>query len=180
MPVISYAQNFEDVMLYRALKHVETGFFVDLGAYHPEHDSVSMLFSKIGWTGVHVEPQRRFADALRAARPQDKVLELAVGTGTEPMILHEIVGGEGITTGDRALAERHAAAGFTVRETRVEVRTLAGILDKDAPEDIHWLKIDVEGMEGDVIRSWEGSAKRPWIVLVESTEPLLPTPNYQS
>ena len=26
---ISYAQNFEDVMLWRALKHVEKGFYID-------------------------------------------------------------------------------------------------------------------------------------------------------
>ena len=32
MSFISYAQNFEDVMLWRALKHVENGFYIDVGA----------------------------------------------------------------------------------------------------------------------------------------------------
>ena len=32
MTVISYAQNFEDVMLWRALQHVGTGYYVDIGA----------------------------------------------------------------------------------------------------------------------------------------------------
>ena len=37
----SYAQNFEDVMLWRALKHVQKGTYVDVGAQHPVIDSVS-------------------------------------------------------------------------------------------------------------------------------------------
>jgi len=32
MTFISYAQNFEDVMLYRTLKHIEKGFYIDVGA----------------------------------------------------------------------------------------------------------------------------------------------------
>ena len=32
MSFISYAQNFEDVMLWRALKHISEGFYIDIGA----------------------------------------------------------------------------------------------------------------------------------------------------
>ena len=34
-PFESSAQNFEDVMLYRALGDVETGFYIDVGAQDP-------------------------------------------------------------------------------------------------------------------------------------------------
>ena len=32
MSFISYAQNLEDVILYRSLRDVERGFYVDVGA----------------------------------------------------------------------------------------------------------------------------------------------------
>ncbi len=32
---ISHAQNFEDVILWRALKHVQNGFYIDVGAQDP-------------------------------------------------------------------------------------------------------------------------------------------------
>ena len=51
----SYAQNFEDVILWRALKHVENGCYVDIGANDPVVDSVSLAFYERGWRGVHVE-----------------------------------------------------------------------------------------------------------------------------
>ncbi len=38
----SYAQNFEDVMLWRALKHVSNGYYIDIGAQDPSIDSVSL------------------------------------------------------------------------------------------------------------------------------------------
>lgn len=56
MGIVSYAQNFEDVMLWRALGHIENGFYVDIGAQHPTIDSVSKAFYERGWSGINVEP----------------------------------------------------------------------------------------------------------------------------
>ena len=47
--LISYAQNFEDVMRWRALKDVKNGFYIDIGAQDPIVDSVSLFFFERGW-----------------------------------------------------------------------------------------------------------------------------------
>ena len=44
MSVVSYAQNFEDVILLRALRQVERGFYIDIGAQDPVHYSVTKMF----------------------------------------------------------------------------------------------------------------------------------------
>ena len=41
MSFVSYAQNYEDVMLARALRGVEQGFYIDVGAQDPVDDSVT-------------------------------------------------------------------------------------------------------------------------------------------
>ena len=56
MTVISYAQNFEDVMLWRALQHVGAGYYVDIGANDPVVDSVTRWFYEQGWSGLNIEP----------------------------------------------------------------------------------------------------------------------------
>lgn len=56
MTFISYAQNFEDVRLWRALKQFEHGFYIDVGANDPSHDSVTKAFYDHGWHGINVEP----------------------------------------------------------------------------------------------------------------------------
>ena len=52
MSFVSYAQNFEDVMLWRALKHIDCGFYIDVGAQDPVIDSVTKSFYDHGWRGV--------------------------------------------------------------------------------------------------------------------------------
>ncbi|MCZ8377233.1 MAG: hypothetical protein O9342_17815 [Beijerinckiaceae bacterium] len=41
---VSYAQNFEDVILWRALRTVEQRHYIDIGANDPVFDSVSFGF----------------------------------------------------------------------------------------------------------------------------------------
>lgn len=169
--ITSYAQNFEDVILWRALKSVEHGFYIDIGAQDPVEDSVSLLFYQQGWRGVHVEPTATYAAKMRSARPDEEVIEAAIGTGTGLLTFHEFPG-TGLSTGDRGIAERHAEAGYSVKEHLVPLVSLQELLDRYAGREVHWLKIDVEGMELAVLESWGSSAVRPWIVVVESTLPL--------
>lgn len=169
-PLVTYAQNFEDVMLWRALKNIGAGFYIDIGAQDPVIDSVSLAFYEQGWRGVHVEPVPAYAEALRRARPDETVLQAAVGRPGGIVRFFEIPG-TGLSTEDPDMAETHRLSGFGVREVEVPCMPLAGILDRYADREVHWMKIDVEGAERDVLESWEPSAVRPWVVVVESTVP---------
>jgi FkbM family methyltransferase len=176
---VSYAQNFEDVMLRRALRHVARGFYIDIGAQDPLVDSVSLCFYEMGWRGLHVEPTAAFAAKLRAARPDEEVIEATVSAGGENCTFYEIPD-TGLSTGSSTIAKQHARKGFEVRAKQVRCIRLSEILDRYQDREIHWLKIDVEGMEPEVIRSWQPSAVRPWIVVVESTVPRTSEQNFAS
>ncbi|MCA0012521.1 FkbM family methyltransferase [Mesorhizobium sp. B292B1B] len=175
--ITSYAQNFEDVILWRALKSVERGFYIDIGAQDPVEHSVSLSFYEQGWRGVHVEPTPHYANKLRAARPDEEVIETAIGLETGLLTFHEFPG-TGLSTGDPVIAKQHAEAGFEVKEISVPLVSLQDLLNRNAERDVHWLKIDVEGMESAVIESWGSSPVRPWIVVVESTKPLTKEESY--
>lgn len=168
--LISYAQNFEDVMLWRALSHVEQGFYIDIGANDPLIDSVSLTFHEHGWRGIHVEPTTYYAERLIQQRPGDTVIQAAVGNGSDVLQFFEIPH-TGISTAVPAIAQEHRESGFDVHEITVASITLSAILESCTEPEIHWLKIDVEGFEQQVLSSWRASLLRPWIVVVESTYP---------
>ena len=168
---VSYAQNFEDVMLWRALRDVEHGFYVDLGAQDPLVDSVSLAFHERGWHGVHVEPSSFYAEALRRHRPGDVVIQAAVGDGASLVTFFEIPN-SGISTVDPAIAEQHRQRGFVIQESKVPSISLSAVFDACPSDVIHWLKIDIEGSERTALASWGTSTRRPWVVVVESTLPL--------
>jgi FkbM family methyltransferase len=172
MPFVSYAQNFEDVMLWRALGHVQTGFYIDVGAWSPDQDSVTRAFSERGWRGINIEPNPAYFCQLVERRPSDVNLCVALGDrcGTVPM---NFIADSGLSTANEEIAHRHAASGWVMTEHPVALRTLASIWDRDVPpsQDVHFLKIDVEGLERDVLAGNDWTRHRPWVVVVEATYP---------
>ena len=157
-------------MLRRALNNVARGFYIDVGAQDPIVDSVSMGFYEEGWRGVHVEPVASYAARLRAQRPDELVVQAALGAQRGTLRFFDVVE-TGLSTADPNVAARHRESGRTVREVEVPCLTLAELMAPYADIDVHWLKIDVEGYETAVLQGWT-SAVRPWVVVVESTAPL--------
>lgn len=177
MTFVSYAQNYEDVMLRRALRDVRNGFYVDVGAQHPVTDSVTKAFYDMGWTGINVEPVPEWHQMLEEARPND--INLNVAAGNAPGMLHFYsIEGTGLSTADARLAESYRQE-RKVREFDVPVTTLSAALKEHAPSDIHFLKIDVEGFEKEVLEGADFSRFRPWVVLVEATRPLSPETTHE-
>jgi FkbM family methyltransferase len=177
MSIISYSQNFEDVLLWRALGHIDKGCYLDIGAQDPVIDSVSKCFYDAGWRGVHVEATPTYAEAIRVSRVDEIVIQAAVCDAVGPISLFEIPG-TGLSTGRQDIAEAHAEKGFEPREISVETVTLDFVLSSMAVPDVHWMKIDVEGMEASVLRSWGDCQIRPWILVVESTFPTTQKPTH--
>ncbi|MFL9870939.1 FkbM family methyltransferase [Paraburkholderia megapolitana] len=178
MTKISFAQNQEDIMLWRALGHVRNGFYIDVGAADPVDLSVTKLFYDHGWHGINLEPQPAYFALLSAARVHDINLQLAAGLKAGSHIFHRI-DGTGLSTFDAEIAARHRANGWEVVEESINALPLAEICKLHRPHGpIHFLKVDVEGAEGDVLGGGDFQHFRPWIVLVEATLPLSQEQSY--
>jgi FkbM family methyltransferase len=170
MIFISYAQNQEDVMLYRALRDVKHGFYIDVGAQDPVIDSVTKAFYDRGWHGINIEPSTEYFQKLQNERPHD--INLAIAVGREPGVsaFYEVLH-TGLSTTRERYAQRHSEAGYEVQRREVPCTTLDRICAESRVATVHFLKIDVEGAEREVLEGCSFEAVRPWLVLVEATEP---------
>jgi FkbM family methyltransferase len=171
MTFVSYAQNCEDVLLWRALRHVENGFYVDVGANDPDWLSVTRAFYERGWHGINIEPMSQYYAPLMAKRARDINIQACVGTSSAGITFYNIPS-TGLSTNVVEIANQHRVRGFEVEETWCETRTLDSILSEINPLTIHFLKVDVEGAEEVVLKSCAFVNYRPWIVMVEATVPL--------
>jgi FkbM family methyltransferase len=169
---ISYAQNFEDVMLWRALKNYPPGSYVDVGAHDPVHFSVTKAFYERGWRGINIDAVTELVERLKKDRPEDINHALFVGVGESTIDFFQI-GDTGISTYSEEYAERHQSFGHKISKIQVEVRTLTSILQESKidNDNFHFLKIDVEGAETDVLLGLDLEKFRPWIIVTEATEP---------
>jgi FkbM family methyltransferase len=180
-PFASFAQNGEDVVLWRALGRVERGRYIDVGAHHPSTDSVTRAFYDRGWRGITVEPVPTMAELLRQERPGDLVIEAAITAGPETSAtLHEVAD-TGLSTLDDAIGEAHRSDGHAVRDLSVPTRTLNDVLQEAGwvGDDIHFLSVDAEGSEAGVLQSIDLQKWRPWILVIESTAPNSTRPSHE-
>jgi FkbM family methyltransferase len=175
---ITWSQHWEDVRLWRVLRDRAPGFYVDVGARDPSVDSVTRIFYDLGWRGVDVEPDPHHAERMRAARPEDRIVEAAASDTPGPVTFFLIDpdegGGAGLSTVDAQVAAQHEAAGHTVEQLTVDRVRLADVLDgtdAGSPERFHFLKIDVEGHETAVLRGCDLRRFRPLVVVFEARSP---------
>jgi FkbM family methyltransferase len=168
--MISYAQNFEDVLLARAFAGRGRGFYVDVGAWLPATDSVTKHFYDLGWSGINIEPVEEYFKLLQRERPRDVNLQLAVGERKETRRFYRFAG-SGLSTFCQEPVAGYSALGLQAEEVDVEVLTLREICETYVRGEIDFLKIDVEGWEKQVILGGDWERYRPRIVLVEAVAP---------
>ena len=170
--MISYSQNFEDVILRRVLQNVTNGFYIDVGAAHPIYDSVTYHFYNSGWSGINIDPLEKNFIILQSTRPRDMNLNVAISdfAGTVKLFESEV---DGWSTTIPEVAKNHLnLVGISSREIVVNALTLNQISQKYVKKrEIHFLKIDVEGGEKKVLLGFDLTKFRPWILVIEATLP---------
>ena len=172
MAIVSYSQNFEDVMLARCFPGPR-GFYVDVGANDPDIDSVTRAFYERGWNGINIEPLASNFARLKKRRTRDLNLHLAAGDSDGSITFYEIGKWHGYSTTDAGIAAQHKKDGLKIVEHRTSLRRLASVLDEHAKcKPIDFLSVDVEGTELSVLAGADLDRHRPKIILAESRMPV--------
>ena len=159
--IVSMSQQREDLILHHALRGVDTRnvFWIDVGANDPINISVTLLAYMLGGHGINIEPQISYKERYDKLRMRD--INLYVGISDKPgeMVLHG--------TGDTASMADDASS--RVKNAKVMVTTLDEVFNTHVPNDqeVHFLKIDVEGFEAEVIGGLDLKKNRPWIIMTE-------------
>jgi len=163
MSLTSYAHHFEDVLLMRALGHLERGCYLDSAAGDPLHSNATQAFYERGWHGINLEASPTLLRRLRIARPADVNLALAAGAAAGQRAWYE-VDQTGASTFDAALAQQQREAGRTVVQHQVELQTLNAICEQHLSGELHFLRLaDSAALAGLDLQRW-----RPWIIVLRS------------
>ena len=159
-----HSQDKQDEFLETyVFKGFKNGIFVDVGA----HDGISinntLYFEKYNnWSGINIEPIQKVYDALAVNRPNCININCAVCNynGSAEFICNtgytEMISGLKDSFDSRhfqRLERENNQMGSTTEVIQVNTRTLQSICDEHNISHIHYLSIDVEGGEFEVIKS---------------------------
>ena len=164
---LSYAQDYEDLILYSIFENTPGGFYIDVGANHPIRYSVTKVFYELGWSGINIEPLPYHFDSLQRDQPRDVNLCLCAGSqaGETGLYEHDLMS----STIENTTQFWKDTENYQFTERTVQVATLESICDQYCPnKQIHFLKIDVEESEEAVIRGANFHKHTPIVVVIES------------
>jgi hypothetical protein len=105
---------------------------------------------------------------------------MAAGDFNGELKLFDVCNVRGWATSDAEIANQYRQQGLEVEEIVVPVRRLDSLCAEFAEQQIHFLKIDVEGFEREVLLGMDFQKWRPWILIIEATRPNSQQTQYQS
>jgi len=177
LPQLCWAQDGEDLLFAELFP--TSGFYVDIGAHHPDRYSVTKLLYKRGWNGLNVDASPGFKQLFDMRRPRDTNVESLVGS-PRTEVFYEF-SESALSTLNAARASQLQQLGWQLRSQRnVEVRELNVLLQENIlPETrIDLLSIDVEGEELNLLSTLDWNRWDVQKCLIEIVEPAYLIPEH--
>ncbi|MBW7840186.1 MAG: FkbM family methyltransferase [Chitinophagaceae bacterium] len=167
---VVHSQMGEDLILLNLLQSVNTGFYVDVGAFHPIELSNTYLFYKRGWKGINIDATPGTMKMFNILRPDDINLEIGISDKESrmPFYLFEMRALNTFSEKGVEYAKRTFGLDPT-KKVMVHFYPLSAILDKYLPDgkNIDFLSIDVEGADEVVLRSNNWEKYKPRVICIE-------------
>jgi len=162
-----YSENEEEWIIRDFFKDRRGGFFVDVGASHyRDNSNTYYLETRLGWSGIAIEPQFMFEADYLKYRPRTRFFPLfASDSSNETARLY---------IADRASLSASASRDFAqlfgknVAESVVPTTTLTDLLAQLQVGRIDLLSIDVELSEPKVLAGFDIDRFKPELVCIEA------------
>ena len=164
---ISHSQYQQDILALKIFENISEGFFVEFGAADGISGSNSFLLEEFGWKGILSEPARSYWSAIQKNRSALLDKRAVYSKSGESLTFIEL--GLLSTISDFNGLDEHSN-GREKSEIRYEVPTVSLndlLRDAKCPTQIHYMSIDTEGSEFEILSKFNFSE---WKVIFLSIE----------
>ena len=170
-PRVSYSRSGEDLIIEEFFRNKMSGFYVDIGAYHPIDHSNSYKYYLKGWRGINIDPSIETIDSFNKVRPEDVNLNIAIGEARGSGSYFIFKNDASMNTiSENFYKESEVKHSLLLQEKReVKIDRLENVLKEYKPptSKIDFLSVDVEGSDLQVLQSNNWDIYRPQVLCVE-------------
>jgi FkbM family methyltransferase len=181
---LHYSQFGEDIILHEILKKdISSGFYVDVGCFHPKKFSNTYALFKKGWSGINIDMEEDKIALFNMLRPNDLNVLAPISDREEEVTLYRFSKYGYGSTIDKKIASETIDPLYD--KTIVKATTLNKIIDESQYKDtqIDVLSIDVEGMDFKALKSLNIKKYSPKVIIIEdhnqNIEDILETETYK-
>jgi FkbM family methyltransferase len=163
------SRDAEEWIVRDFFKDARNGTFVDVGASHHQQFSNSYyLETALGWSGVAIEPQAKFAGGYERFRPRTTFVPLFVSDVSNVKATLFVPANDLMASSSREFAEAFGRA----TPTEVTTTTLDDILDRLGFRRIDFLSMDIELAEPKALAGFSIERFLPRLVAIEAHPPV--------
>jgi len=157
----------EDTAILDYFKDKKSGFYVDVGCYHPIHRNNTYLLYKQNWRGINIDVSQFSVELFDHLRPDDLNYNCAVSNKNETVKLFFQKELSQLSTTENDQAKKVFQG--NIKEKEIQASTLDEILNRDKYKDvkIDFLNIDVEGADFKVLDGLSFQKFNPELICVE-------------
>jgi FkbM family methyltransferase len=165
-----YSEHVEEWILKDFFKDRRDGVFVEVGANHHQRSSNTYyLEHALGWSGVAIEPQVKFAAGYREHRPRTTFVPLFISdVSNQRAVLYVADKSDLVASGVREFTELWGETTPTPAMTS----TLDDVLDRLKIERIDFMSMDIELGEPKALAGFSIGRFAPALVAVEAHLPV--------
>ena len=170
----SYSQDNEDIFLLKYFENIKNGFYVDIGCHHPKRFSNTYLLYKKGWSGINIDANKLTINLFKIFRSRDKSYCKILSTSSKPVNFYEFSDSalNGILAPKQALELKKI--GYRIKSKKKITPTTIQEITKQfrlKEKHINFFKIDIEGMDFEIIKNLEFSEIDIDLIMIEKSEP---------
>lgn len=172
----AYSQDGEDLVLHSFIACDRNcdykGFYVDIGAHHPERFSNTNIYYKMGWRGINIDGTPGSMNEFEKLRPDDINIETIVSNDNTEVIYY-LFDEPALNSFDLKSTEEFIKAGYKLKEKiKVTPQTINDILDKNLPtgQKIDFINIDVEGCDFKILQTLDFEKYAPNYFIIEDCD----------
>lgn len=170
----SFSLGGEDLIIDRLVSYKKSGFYVDVGANHPDRLSNTKRFFLKSWSGINIDANPQAIDLFKKDRPSDININTGVGGDSKEdgrSMDFFVMFPPTVSTFDEKMKNNNLSKGCEHIETiKVPVTSLSSVLSKYLPKGqlIDFMSIDIEGFDFSALKSNNWDLFRPNIICIES------------
>lgn len=152
--------------------HLSNGKFVDVGANDGKTGSMTYDLERNGWSGILIEPNPMLVENIKKIRTSP-VFQNAISSNEGELPFYIVEGPSNLHGLSRfnytkEFEDHVKRSGGSVNKTIVKVKKVSSIMSEAHDlNKVDFLKIDVEGHEAEVLKSFDFDKFKPTLIVTE-------------